>query len=265
MSSNRPGAAYRVQAIQATAVWVDQNLDLLSRVFNDFLEHGEWPQIEPFQHRLDTALKLNAPNAEHVWNQAPIGVANRGTNNDRLCLRVRALSDLPMAAPLLDKFVAVLSLATAAYNEGKEELTSHEMCGQAGLTKRELERVSAILWVEYPLTVSRTGSENGDWTWNLNSQIRGFRTVKTLDDFLDIQARTMSPDNYVPPFASMNPAPEIARPKREHSWGALLPILIAAAGLAGGGLVALHFSSEVVGLALVGVAVVVVITAWMTL
>jgi len=174
--------------------WADQYADLLELTATEFEVERHWPNIDDLQRTLaKRGIEID------VWStvsQMPRFLGYRGSNNV-LQLTTAGLAQSRVGRQTAEDVVRVVELAVSRYlGEGPATVTSDDVAS-LGMVGAHLEKVQLVALEEVSLWAGRSGpDEQSRWEAMVNEQVRHYRTVRTLDDFLRIRARDHVPSNW---------------------------------------------------------------------
>lgn len=186
--------------------WARCHLPSLRLIYLAFEATGEWPQLEALQRdliRQERDLDLVAELAEMP---PTIGIAQ---HSGEVSLSIRGLSFLPETSAMLSYFIAVIELAVERFRGEDEEpkITNADLL-ELGMDARMAERVSALIFRESWPFGGGSGLPDGTWERSVSLEIRHLVTVRTVADYLRIQAEL----RYGPPPPSAPVTPEVIEP-----------------------------------------------------
>lgn len=163
---------------------VDPERRVRQLAFDDWRSAGVWPSVLVLQKEAEvrgeiidvreTAQRLNPYLG---WIES----------DNRLVLRVRGFADLDGAEPYLSAFVRVVRLLYECY-VGRRETphVSNEDLKREGFDDDLVRRLFSILQREWYLFDGGQGDESGSWQREPAANIRHFRSVQTIDDYLRV-------------------------------------------------------------------------------
>jgi len=166
---------------------------VLERCFQRFEETGRWPGLEQLQH--DFAREDREVDVAAAAGSLPpeLGFVEQ----QKLVLRVRALSYLPAADPLLAIWCAALKLACEKWlKEGEAaRFTKADVLELAGGDIAMADRVGRLLLRERWPFGSGYGGPDDDWSCEVISAVLAARHAKGADDVLAARARFEMPSS----------------------------------------------------------------------
>jgi hypothetical protein len=186
--------------------WAPRHLPSLRLVYLAFEDRGEWPLLETLQRdliRQERDLDLVAELAEMP---PTIGIVQ---HSGEVSLSIRGLSFLPETSAMLSYFIAVIELAVDRFRGEDEEpkITNADLL-ELGMDAQMSERVSALIFRESWPFGGGSGLPDGTWERSVSLEIRHLVTVRTVADYLRIQAEL----RYGPPPPSTPLTPEVIEP-----------------------------------------------------
>jgi hypothetical protein len=165
------------------AGWVRANAEVLDAIYAAFDEDGEWPGPGPLQRRLiSRGRRLRVVSAVQ---SLPSGMGRRTFEPDRVALSLHALACVPAAAPLLDRYMAVIELARKRYGQPDEpaRLSRELVVGELGLSQREADRLSRIVLDDHPFLASGSAALDA-WDMSIDDRIVDFDDAGDRDGLL---------------------------------------------------------------------------------
>jgi hypothetical protein len=198
--------------------WAERHLEALRLVYQAFEEGGEWPQIESLQRGLIRQGSDRDLVAEFAEMPPTIGIAQ---HSGEVSLSIRGLSHLPESSPLLASFIAVIELAVERFRGTDEEpkVTDGDLPG-LGMDARTAQRVSALIFRESWPFGSGSGLPDGTWERSVTLEIRHLVTVRTVAEYLRIQAEL----RYGPPPTRGPSTPEALELSRMPPAPPIVPL-----------------------------------------
>jgi hypothetical protein len=210
------------QALAAADRWAQENQALLEACFEAFSTAGEWPTVEALQHAFEVA-GVDIDVSRLGWQMpGALGSVEQG----RLVLFCRALTHVPGAAPLLDRWYRAVELAYRKWLADPEsKLRSEEVGELVGGDPDQARLVSTVLLREGWMLGSGTGLPDGDWTREITSAVRVAKGAKDASELLeargDVETRDLPPalpvfeeePTVLPLAAAVPSAPAGAPPK----------------------------------------------------
>jgi hypothetical protein len=181
--------------------WAQENAELLEACFRRFQMDGEWPRVEQLQHDFEVAN-----HAVDVWQHASrIPRALGFIEQERLVLRVRTLSYVPAARPLLRDWWLTLR---AAYEQWRRDPSAHFSRADVWrLLDEDTARTraaSALLLRESWPFGSGQGGPDDDWWRELHSGVRAARGAEDPQDIIAARDAIEFP----PAAVQVEPEPE---------------------------------------------------------
>lgn len=175
-------------AIAQADAWGNANARFLLEVFARWQVDRAWPDAEDLgrqglRERWDfDAFEL----ADTI--PAPLGRHERGAD-DRIILRLRALSFIPPAWPLVQDVVRVIIYAAKLYVEepGKPQLRSRQLAELLALDSRRAAEISELLLNERWMFGSGGGDHDGEWWRELHSSCRYLIGVTSPADYFRVE------------------------------------------------------------------------------
>jgi hypothetical protein len=181
-----PPGNYQRNVTNADA-WAQEHKTSLALVFEAFDETGEWPNVETLQRDLLRRGSDQDLVTELAGMPPAIGIVQPG---GEVSLSARGLRAVDGAAPILDRFVAVIALAAERYQgpDEKPKITKEDLL-KMGMDSRLSERVSALIFRESWPFGGGSGTADGSWDRDITLEIRHLINAETIDDYLAIQAQ----------------------------------------------------------------------------
>jgi hypothetical protein len=163
----------------------------LQTIFDYFRGLGEWPT-----HRyLEQRFFLMHPNLDivEVVQSLPSGFTNPvnlGIADSKATLTVSAIYQIWGSAQELDDYIQVIELCVSTYfhsSDGKPRITSKDIAQIYPLWHEwAIRKVGLLLEQETLIWSSIAGPDNeGGWSCEIKPDVRRFRGVKTIDQYLD--------------------------------------------------------------------------------
>lgn len=189
VSTQRP--ATPTEVIEAEA-WGDLNARFLTAVFERWESSGAWPVVDDLgRQAIRNKLSFDAFDLAEALPR-PLGRIERGPE-ERIKLRVRGLSFVPPAWPLLLDFLRVIQLGAKLFVEepGKPEFREEHFTNTLGLGAERAARIIEVLADEsWPLG-SGGGEPGSGWHRELHRSYRYLVGVETLEDYLRVEAERL--------------------------------------------------------------------------
>jgi hypothetical protein len=216
----------------AADAWATRNVALLAGCFGRFQADGEWPSLERLQHdfAIDSspievgALSWKMPNALGFVEQ------------ERLVLRVRGMSHLSAAQPLLDDWYESLALAYRRWLEEGEaaRVTRDDLVRILDDDLGRVRTVSLLLLRESWPFGSGQGGVNDVWSREVRSGVLAVRDAHTAADVLAARDAVEYPsDQFVkPPKNSRWRRPLRLISNNQLAAGVAAGVILAAGGAA---------------------------------
>jgi hypothetical protein len=176
--------------------WRGEHIRFIELVFNRFDKDGAWPEVDGFQRALDQ--QAHEVNLRELVQEMPreLGFLVGTGTKEVIALSVRGIASLPQASTLLDTFVAIVRFAVSRYlgagSDYTPRITSADL---AGLGNPPLMRRAGLL-LEHDTLIFGGGTGNftdPEWHRDTGRYIREFRGVETVEDYLAVQERLLTP------------------------------------------------------------------------
>lgn len=182
--------------------WAAENRDLLEAAFAGFLADGEWPTLESLQHQFEVS-GCNVDIAQLAWSMPQaLGFAEQ----QRLLLLVRGMSHVSAAAPLLERWCAVLVFCYRRWHEDPTaELTREDVMDLSQGNESTTHLLSKILERESWPFGSGHGGPDDDWAREIISRVRDARGASSFAEVLAVRDAVEFP--FIP--AAGAEAPEV--------------------------------------------------------
>lgn len=198
------------QTSTTDAEWVERYRSLADRAFDSWVAKGEWPSSDQLQRDLDRA-GLNIDVIAAAEQIPRIVGEQRAVQPSAISLPLRLLIHLPQAASLLAACMAIVSRAIAIYLSNSEQLqitsTDPQLAADSSVDHDLLGRAAALVSTEYPNPFAGGNWSDGSWTLQISvAQVRKFRGIQTLRDYLTRQAKVLG-DMY--PRSTAHEPPEL--------------------------------------------------------
>jgi hypothetical protein len=163
----------------------------LQTIFDYFREHGEWPTHRYLEHTFyHTHPDLDI---EEVVQNLPDGLTSPvdlRNDSSKATLNVSSIYQIWGSEKELDTFVHVIELCVDTYfrsSDGKPRISSNDIA-QYNLQWRKMaiRKVGWLLLQELGIWSSFAEPDvNGDWSCEITTDIRRFRGVKTIEQYLE--------------------------------------------------------------------------------
>lgn len=205
-----PGLSSRPNAEHQTVEDIsDETVQLRRLAFASWDRTGEWPNAKRLQREVERSGKRLDVDLTGRRLDPTLGFIEQQFDG-RVVLKVAGMRDIPSAQPYLDGFVATVRLAYKIYLDSEEE-TSPRLTDK--LVKTDLKFDSGMAWRIFTLLdreffiIGGGGSTPEERTFqrDVSDDIRHFRDVQTIDDYLDVQKRLMDPAPSSRPELSRRP------------------------------------------------------------
>lgn len=187
--------------------WIDQHRAVLREIGEHWARTGEWKTVD----QLGRAA-LRRDEEDDVFaalRDLPPALGRVEHPQDMVRLRVRGLAVTPSTQSLLDEFIRVLRLAVHKLKSDDEhpKISRVDLTESLHLGAGTAQRVGQIVLENDWMFGGGLGDANGDWERLVNEHTRAVATVKSVDDYLqlDWQRFWARPANTWPegaPFAS---------------------------------------------------------------
>lgn len=187
--------------------WIDQHRSVLREIGEHWASTGEWKTVD----QLGRAA-LRRDEEDDVFaalRDLPPALGRVEPPQDMVRLRVRGLAVTPSTQSLLDEFIRVLRLAVHKLKSDDEhpKISRADLTDSLHLGAETAERVGQLVLENDWMFGGGSGDANGDWERLVNEHTRAVATVKSVDDYLQLDGQRFwaRPANTWPegaPFAS---------------------------------------------------------------
>jgi len=155
--------------------------------FESWRQTGRWPSVLDLQRGAEQRGEII--DVEEIARRFDRSVGWIEPPDMRLVLRVRGFADLEGAKPYLDAFIRVVRLLYRRYVDPAGDVarvSNQDLVDGLGLDDDLVRRLYGIVENEWFLFGSGQHAEDGSWSREPSSNIRRFRSVKTIEDYLQV-------------------------------------------------------------------------------
>ncbi len=168
--------------------WGNANARFLYEVYSRWQVDGVWPEVED----------LGRQGLREKWDfdafslgesiPLPLGRRERGPE-ERISLRLRALSFIPPAWPLMHDVVKAIIKCAKLYVEaaGKPQFRSEQLTEVLGFDSRRAAQVGELLLIEHWIFGGGGGSHDEPWWRDLNRSCRFLTGVENPDNYFRVE------------------------------------------------------------------------------
>lgn len=185
--------------------------ELLRLVCADWLASGTWPVARRLQRDLERrGSRLDVESVARRWDPR-LGSIDHSQER-RIVLRVAGLAVCPGTSGYLDDFVATVRHLYQRYRDDdsdQPQVTESSLRDALGLDDDRVARVHELLTREFVLTAGSSGSPSGPWTVFVSDDIRRFRDVASVSDYLAVLKEWFPTRPPTPKYAVRPSIPEI--------------------------------------------------------
>ena len=105
------------------------------------------------------------------------------------------MSTCSQATELMGSFVRAVKLCYGLWSGSSDppKIDGDALRAHLGLAGTALERLETIFRAERILQSGSSGYPDGKWDFTVSDDVRKFKDIQTIDDYLDIQAEFMVP------------------------------------------------------------------------
>ena len=196
--------------------WARANLGLLTEIVDRWLADGHWMTVPELGLRV---LRREDREVHDLLRNIPAPLGRAERPEERIELRVRALSFTPAADDVLGAFVKVVQLIGQRIREAEPEslrIEAVDLTGVLGFSAEMALRLKPLVFGERWML----GSGNLDqWWWEISERAFAVRSVTSLEQYLRIEGEL----NWnVPANRSLMPA----NPLRDQIDDPTAPIIV---------------------------------------
>jgi uncharacterized protein (TIGR02391 family) len=178
-----------------SAILNEQQRLYLQTVFDHFSEQGAWPPYSYVERTLlqshpdldiDELVKSLPPGLTKPFDAYMFDVSGYG--NEDTYLTVPAIYLCQGLEEDLKDFVRVIRFCVERYNASEKEkrqITSNDLMTLLEMPELSTRKVGLLLQVEPWIFSSFSTGEKGHWQCTLSRQIRRYRDVKTIEEYLE--------------------------------------------------------------------------------
>ena len=180
----------------------DEQRLYLQMIFDYFHEHGKWPTYS----YLKRAFHQGHPelNLDEIVESLPPGLSKplraytfsvAGHTNEEAILTVPAIYLCQGAVEDLADFVQVLRFCVKRYSspdKNDRQISSSDLISQMGLSSLSAHKVGLLFEVEAWMFTSFSIDGEGNWQCTLGREVRKFRDVTTIEQYLAKRAELKS-------------------------------------------------------------------------
>ncbi|SRR6266700_973865 len=178
-----------------SAILNEQQRLYLQTIFDHFNEHGTWPTysyVERTLHQshpdldVDELVKSLPPGLTKPFNAYIFDVP--GLANEDAFLTVPAIYLCQGSEEDLKDFVRVISFCVERYNSSEKEkrqVSSNDLISLLNMSEISARKVGLLLQVEPWIFSSFSTGGEGNWQCALSREIRRYRDVKTIEEYLE--------------------------------------------------------------------------------
>ncbi len=184
--------AVTIEAVPPVSVPVEANTPyetgdarVRQLAFDAWIVTGTWPLVPDLQR--DAERRREVIDLDEIARRLDHSIGWIEPRDLSLVLRIKGFADLDGARPYLDAFLRVVGLLYQKYlsQEKKARLTDKDLLLE-GFDDDLIRRIYSIADREWLLFGGGQGSESGAWSREPSTNIRKFRDVKTVDDYLRV-------------------------------------------------------------------------------
>ncbi len=165
----------------------EQQLLYLQTIFNYFHINGAWPSYRHLEHELDQ-IDANL-DIESLAKSLPDGLSNEFLAGGNAILTIPAIQLCQGAEGDLEDFVWLIRLCTEHYLVSTDEVpffSSDDLYNQLRMSELSISRVGLLVEIEPGIYQGFAGNpEVGNWYFQIAHDIRRFRGVTTLAQYLE--------------------------------------------------------------------------------
>jgi uncharacterized protein (TIGR02391 family) len=188
----------------------DEQRLCLQMIFDYFHEHGKWPTysyLERTFHQRHPELDL-----DEIVESLPPGLSKPlsaytfsviGSANEEAILTVPAIYLCQGAVEDLTDFVQSLRFCGERYyssDKNDRQVSSSDLISQLGLSSLSARKVGLLFQVEVWMFTSFSIDGKGNWQCRLSREVRKFRDVTTIEQYLAKRAELKSVKQSVAPL-----------------------------------------------------------------
>ena len=167
----------------------------LQKIFDYFNEHGTWPTysyVERTLHQshphldIDEIVKSLPPGLSKPFNAYIFDVP--GYANEDTFLTIPAIYICQGSEEVLKDFVRVIRFCVERYNspdKEKRQVTSNDLITLLDMPALSTRKIGLLLQVEPWIFSSFSTGGEGSWQCTLSREIRRYRDVKTIEEYLE--------------------------------------------------------------------------------
>lgn len=167
--------------------WARAHSDVLRRAGEHWVEHGAWMTVPELGLEI---LRREDRDVMEDLRALPPPLGRIEWPEERIELRVRALTYVPRARDLLDDFVRVVELIAHRLLDEQSEpllLRSTDLPERLGIPPERATLVSQLVFREDWMLGGGSGDADGQWVRVIGERAIPVRNVTNLDDYLHVE------------------------------------------------------------------------------
>jgi serine/threonine-protein kinase len=200
---------------------------LVDRAAETFLETGRWPKLTILTR---DAARSGVELPEPIYGMAVHDFIWRPDNDGTVVLSVPGIWRSSSGQEFVEQFLRFVLLCRDIYlgpdqpdENGMLKVTSDDLRVKLGFDDRLIARIRTVIPSEYFLTGSGGGSSDTNWYYFINQTVAKFKSVTTVDAYMNVRAGIVAPRFPATPWPPTAPEQHLASIEQPIAFGDALP------------------------------------------